>query len=294
MPKPDYTFQASIVIACEGPLDGEIRTGPAGFRRSRDGAMLHHVLSDAQYWAEEFRNTDSLQHHVTLLENPTRADVVAAIAEAGDFLHHYKRDPGWNGGQINFAFAGHGVDGGELVLADAKLSPDEIAETIAECTWTREQTSLRLAVVLDSCFSGRTLAKLLLHRFHGTHYLLIDGFAAALHDELAWELEALSHGALTFTMRNRGNAHVDQNRLARAVQEQDEDYLRFALQAYVPNPVTYLTEGDQHSIDLINGHEMEIKGCGTVDVIGEVTLDQLLEKVEQTRAHPDLFRTIEL
>ena len=293
MPKPDSNFQASIVIACEGSLDGEVRSGPAGIRRSRDGAKLDHVLSDAQYWAQKFRKAVP-QQHVVLLENPTRAEVVAAIAEAGDFLRHYRGKPEWNGGQINFAFAGHGAEGGELVLADAKFSPDEIAETIVECTWTRDQTSLRLAVILDSCFSGKTLSKLILHRFHSTQYLLIDGFAAALHDEVAWELEALGHGALTFAMSNPGNHHVDQSRLARAVQENDQAYLRLALQAYVPNPVTYLTEGDQHSIDLINGHAMEIKGCGTVDVINKVTLDQLLEKIEQTRAHPDLDSFIKL
>ncbi len=286
MPKPDYNFTASIVIACEGPSDGQIRKGPGGLRRSRDGAKLNYVLSDARYWSETF-DEDSPHHHVVLLENPTRAEVIDAIAEAGDFLRHYKDEPEWFAGQINLAFAGHGTKSGALVLADAELSPDEIAETIVEYTWPREQNSLRFSVVLDSCFSGKTLAKLLVHPFHGEHYLLIDGFAAALHDEYAWELEELEHGAFTFTMRNPGNAHVDRNRLARAVNENDETYLRLALQGFVPNPVTYLTEGEQHSIDLINGHAMEIKGCGTVDLINEVTLDQLIEKIEQIRASSD-------
>lgn len=294
MPKPDYNFQASVVVACEGPEDGTLRTGPAGNRRSRDGAKLAHVVADAEYWAEQFGSEETQAHHVILLQNPTRAAVVAALAEAGDFLHQHKDAPAWCGGQINLAFAGHGTEAGELVLVDASISADEITNTIVEHTWTGHEPRLRLSVVLDCCFAGRTLAELILHPFHGLHYLLIDGFAAALHDELAWELEAWGHGALTFTMRNPGNAHVDPNRLARAVENGDLEYLRLALQAFVPNPVTYLTEGDQHSIDLINGHSLQIKGCGTVDVLGQPTSDQLIRAIEEVRARPDIDRLIEL
>lgn len=289
MAKPDYDFQASVVVGCEGPGDGLQRSGPAGPRTSRDGARLAHVLADASHWAREFDPGESETKQVVLLENPDRAAVLAAIAEAGGFLRHHEGQPGWRGGQINLAFSGHGTDSGDLVLADGELSPDEILETIAESSPApANHTCLRLAVVLDCCFSGRTLARTLLHRLHSTHFLLIDGFAAALHDELAWELDSLGHGALTFTMRNRGNAHVDQNRLARAVEEQDEEYLRLALQAFVPNPVTYLTEGDQHSIDLINGHSLEIKGCGGIGLLDGLVLDQLLEKMEHVRANPNL------
>lgn len=294
MPKPDYNFQASVVVACEGPEEGTLRTGPAGSRRSRDGAKLAHVVADAEYWAEQYRGEKSQAHHVIFLRNPTSAAVVAAIAEAGDHLQKHKSAPAWGGGQFNFAFAGHGTEAGELVLIDASLSADVIANTIVEHTWAGHESKLRLSVVLDCCFSGRTLAELLLHPFHGLHYFLIDGFAAALHDELAWELEAWGHGALTFTMRNPGNGHVDRKRLARAVEENDEEYLRLALQAFVPNPVTYLTAGDQHSIDLINGHSLQIKGCGTIDVLGQPTRDQLFRAIEEARGRPDIDRLIEL
>lgn len=294
MPKPNYSFQASVVIACEGPDEGTLRTGPAGSRRSRDGAKLAHVVADAEYWAKQFRSGESQANHVILLRNPTRAQVLASMAEAGSYLYQHKGESGWGGGQINLAFAGHGTEAGELVLADDSLSADEIAKTIVEHTWTGHEPRLRLSVVLDCCFSGRTLAELILHPFHGLHYLLIDGFAAALHDELAWELEAWGHGALTFTMRNPGNVHVDPKRLARAVEENDEQYLRLALQAFVPNPVTYLTEGDQHSIDLISGHALQIKGCGTLDVLGQPTIDQLLRAIEELRTCPDIDRLIEL
>lgn len=287
MAKPDYEFQASVVIGCEGPFEGTQRSGPAGPRTSRDGAKLKNVLADAYHWAGDFDSEGSETKQVTLLENPDRAEVLAAIAEAGNFLRCYEDRPGWRGGQINLAFAGHGTEGGDFVLSDGELLVDEFLETFAESTPApANHRCVRLAVVLDSCFSGRSLARMLLHPLHSSHFLLIDGFAAALHDEFAWELDSLGHGALTFTMRNRGNAHIDQNRLARAVEEQDEEYLRLALQAYVPNPVTYLTEGNQHSIDVINGGLLQIKGCGEIGIDDTFVLDQLLEKMEDVRANP--------
>ncbi len=61
-----------------------------------------------------------------------------------------------------------------------------------------------------------------------------------MHHELAWEVPALGHGALTFTLANPGNAHVDEGRLAQAVEKGDGTYLRLAHQDFVPNPVSNL------------------------------------------------------
>lgn len=91
-----------------------------------------------------------------------------------------------------------------------------------------------------------------------------------------------------------GNAHVDQEQLAKAVEQRDEGYLQLALQRFVPNPVPYLTEGDQHSLDLINGHWLEIKGWGRVDVLGDVCLDELLYALEQVRGNPEPGLCIEI
>lgn len=190
------------------------------------------------------------------------------------------------GGSFRFAFAGHGTQQGNLVLADGELAPEELAELIAVSIESNSAMRRRLALVFDSCFSGLTLARIMLHPLHGARLSILDGFAAAMHDELAWEIDALGHGALTFTLANPGNAHVDADRLAQAVERRNETYLRLALQGFVPNPVSYLTEADQHSLDLINGHLLEVKGLGSVDVLGDVSLDQLLAVLEHVRANP--------
>jgi hypothetical protein len=299
----DYLYQAGIAVGCEGPGPGVVRTSPVGMRRSRDGAHLQNVLADARHWHEAFladaeswseerRGCDSTRF--ILLENPRRAEVEDALVECGQFLHQFSDRPDWNGGSLHFAFSGHGTDKGELVLADGEFSPDELIELIAATVDPNPPKRRRLGLVFDSCFSGLTLARIIVHPAHGSRVSIPDGFAAALHDEFAWELDSLGHGALTFTMQNPGNAHVDRNRLAKAVEQGDEAYLRLALQGFVPNPVTYLTEGDQHSLDLTNGHWLEIKGWGGVDVLGDVSLDELLHALERIRSHPEPDQRVEI
>lgn len=292
----DYLYQAAVVIGCEGPEDGLLRSGPLGSRRSRDGAHLEHVLADARHWRESFSdagkdqsdgNRSTIDPLVITLENPTQAVVNDAIAECGSFLQQFRERPDWSGGSFYFAFAGHGTEEGDLVLTDGELTSDELVELIAASVEPDPPIRRRLGLVFDSCFSGLTLARIMLHPLHGSRVSILDGFAAAMHDELAWEIDALGHGALTFTMANPGNAHVDRDRLARAVEQGDERYLRLALQGFVPNPVSYLTEADQHSLDLLNGHLLEVKGLGSVDVLGDVSLDQLLTALEQVRANPE-------
>jgi hypothetical protein len=277
---------ASISIACDGSAPGVIRSGPGGLRRLRTGAQLQNVVADAQYWHKIFKedvDPPGAGRHI-LLENPTKKDVLDALDDVGSYLEESIRvgAPGWPGGELHFAFSGHGTDDGKLELADNELSATELVDSIVAPMSSAKYTR-RIGVVFDSCYSGLTLAQLLLHPETGRHISLRDGFAAALHDEGAWELDHLGHGALTFTMKNAGNAHVDFSKLARAVQENDQKYLRLALQAFVPNPVTYLTEGDQHSIDLLNGHYVKVKGAGSIEVLGAVSLTQLLDALERAR-----------
>ena len=51
----------------------------------------------------------------------------------------------------------------------------------------------RLALVLDCCHSGRALAEVVVDKRQKTDFLLIDGFAACMHDELSWELDLLGN-----------------------------------------------------------------------------------------------------
>jgi hypothetical protein len=95
---------------------------------------------------------------VTLLINPRRSEVLASLRNAAAYVREYRDDPAWLGGQVEFIFAGHGRENGHLELAEDSLSAAEIVEQFAASSRSAAVKRLRLAVVLDSCFSGRTLA----------------------------------------------------------------------------------------------------------------------------------------
>lgn len=271
-------YSASVVIACRGPSSGVVRDSPIGPRRSRDGALLTSVVADGQYWHSHLKN-DRVNCHL-LLTDPTKAEVLDGVIAATEVLESHRNDLGWSGGQIDLVFSGHGTEEGTLQLSDSLLSVEELAEIIvARAGGLRRLVGL----VLDCCYSGLALAQLLTHPQHGRAFTVVDGFAASLHNEVAWELDSLSHGALTFTMKHPGNAHVESERLARAVDQGDDEYLRLALQAFVPNPVTYLTRGDQHSLDLVNGHYLTIKGHGSVEIGDTTTLSRLVAAMDRAR-----------
>ncbi len=278
---------ASIVVACEGPGVGVVRDGPAGPRRSRTGANLAFVQADAHHWDQV--QSEGTSYH-KLFVNPTKNEVLEAVADA--IVACNASVEGGAGGRLDFAFAGHGNQDGSLVLSDNHLAPQELVDAVVGATRSKRRQAL--GIVLDCCFSGRALAEIICSDEHATGLILVeDGFAAALHDEEAFEIDSLNHGALTFTMRYPGNRHVDQSRLARAVNENDDEYLRYALQGFVPNPVAYLTEGDQHSIDLTNGHYVEVKGGGHFDVLGRVPVRQVLDALEAAR-HADCGASVSI
>ena len=81
--------------------------------------------------------------------------------------------------------------------------------------------------------------------------------------------------------------------LARAVREGDEEYLRWALHRHTPNPVTYLTQGDQTGVEVMNGWHIEAKGGGSVDLLGDLTLYRVLDALERARI-ADLYETVRL
>jgi hypothetical protein len=231
-----------------------------------------------------FADSSPLRYHQQLI-NPRRQEVLDALSEASRAADDARRESGWHGGQVDFAFAGHGTPAGGLCVTDAEVNAQDLVDAVLAARTSSEQRYLSL--VLDACYSARVLCEVLADERHSTDLLLIDGFAASLHDEAAWELERLGHGALTFAMRNRGNRHVDRGRFARAVKTNDEAFLRFALQAFTPNPVTYLTEGEQNSVEVLNGHGLSVQGSGRIEVLSRPKPDDLFEALERARDADD-------
>jgi hypothetical protein len=294
---------AFIAIACSGPTEGEIRSSPAGIRHSKDGADLNFTTADAMFFIdkmcthssdghdapdEEYVKFTKMPGRCAQLTDPSVGEFEEALRLASEYVSQYVGTRHWSGGGISLCYSGHGAETtGALVLKDGDLTGAQLAEMIA-ANVEEGSHGRGVELLLDSCFAGAFMADFLAASCSPDMQDKIhprEMWIASLHDELAWELPELSHGALVFTLKNPGNAHADHWKLGEAVHNRDEQYVRMALQGFVPNPVTYLTEGEQHSINLINGHHLEVKGAGYFELPPFESFDstQLIDALERAR-----------
>lgn len=283
-------------MACSGPGESMLRSGPGGPRRSREGATLAHVEADARHWHEVFQSEKSspspVGSHALLIE-PMRSEVLDALCGVSEAVETFAAEDDWGGGQVDFAFAGHGTPDGQLVVRDGVISAREILDAVLAPSRANGEKR-RLSLVLDSCYSGRTLAEVVVDERQASDFLLIDGFAACMHDEVAWELDLLGHGALSFAMGARTDARKgpdasthDQTSLARAVRERNDAATRAALCRHTPNPVTYLTDGDQCAVEVINGWHIGPQGGGSIELLGHLSVPSVLNALERARSADD-------
>lgn len=278
MPHPDYDYQAAVLAACSGPSQSAPSCeGPAGTFVSKAHARLNHAVADVEAWARYTyiapppMGSERLRHK-TVLQEATRQRIVEAIADANDRLNAHNRESA--GGTLDFYYSGHGHPNGDLCLADGPLSPDELANC-----WVRGNTSGRtrhVRLVLDCCHAGMTLARLYLHTGHWKSYVLRDAWVASLPGEEAFELPRLGHGVLTYTMLRPDPLH-----LLGGVHDERRDPTDHEIKQVrktLRESTQYLTNGKQHSLDMINGHYVRVPGMSNVgiELMDRVwTLDEL-------------------
>ncbi len=167
-------------------------------------AQLACTTADLQVmeeWGSTEWGMDAWHRHLITRLEPTYRSVSDAFAEAAGWLAqqadtHSKFD----GAQIAFTFSGHGREGdGTLLLHDENyFSVDDLLETLAKLKET-VPGGHGLVVLLDSCYSGefllRILQKLLLAEDSLVPEYLV---ASSLHDEVSWESSELKHGLATY------------------------------------------------------------------------------------------------
>lgn len=278
---------ATIAIACSGSGQGSIRSGPGGRRRSKNGALLQLTSADARRFLatvplveDDIADTPDLPRAQLLIE-PSIAEFLGAVHLASLYVERRKGD--WSGGGLTVFYSGHGAPvTGALVLRDGEITAGELLHLLALKHPRHDGTELGVELMLDSCYSAAFLAEFIAES-QDTLVSPRDSWAASLHNEIAWELDELGHGALSFSLLFPGNAHVDHDALAHAIHVGDEKYIRMALKSFVPNPVTYLTERDQHEVRLTSGHYLEVVGAGACELAdaGRVTKDQILDVLER-------------
>lgn len=250
MPTPDYAYQAHVQVACSGDEQGPAQgVGPVGKFSSKSRTRLAYAVKDVSAWASRFaRGTEAgIADQVgfqVVLEEPSRDQVAEAVAEAIERLDFYFEEH--SGGSLNFVFSGHGAANGDLLLRDQALSIDELMDWCAAGRAGERRRMRHLRLVLDSCYSGAALARMILHPAHGDRVVLRDALAACLPNQEAFELPRLKHSVLTHTrLRPYADALPDPGWTAHDLTE----YRRAERES-----TQYLTNGRQHALDLVNGH----------------------------------------
>ncbi len=128
----------------------------------------------------------------------------SALDDVGKWFVETSEDADFDGGSLVFTYSGHGREGdGALCLnQDTYFTADDF---IAACLDIRKACPsdgrLKLALILDSCYSGAFLLNVLeqvLHKYDDLFYPDYF-FAASMPDEQAWEVSSIEHGLATYS-----------------------------------------------------------------------------------------------
>lgn len=278
---------ATISVGASGVAPSSIAVdGPWGMVRSRDGSVLEAVSADAEFWNRHFASHSDDQGFHILLIDPSRDEVLSSAAAADRYLA--QKRGGHYAGEFHFAFSGHGTSDGELVLHDGVVSAVEIIDA---ATAGVEGASKRwIGMSLDCCHAARALAELLVYSRICERFSLRDAFAASLHDEFAYEWPDLRHGVYTYTMANPGGpipTDFPGGNIHDAAPLTDNTQERIEWQHLRSDPVAYLTNGEQHVLDVMNSHILSVRGAGEAslaDLDHDVTdVQEILDIIEKLR-----------
>jgi hypothetical protein len=241
---------------------------------------LRYAVADVEAWAGRFRDGEHDEGDIVdchlLLKQPTASQLSDALAHAVERLDFYFEESA--GGSLNLVFSGHGSRQGDLVLADRLVSPDELMEWCAAGRAGGSGKTRHLRTVIDSCHSGLTFCRMLLHQHHWKRLVIRDGYAACLPSEEAFEIRSLAHSVLTYSMLRPGRS------LVWDVPNLTGDELR-EVRKTLRESTQWLTNGEQHAVDMINGHSISLFGTQSggrppIKVLGIASLDELTEAVD--------------
>jgi hypothetical protein len=238
-------------------------------------------------------DTGKREHHIRLV-NPDSKRFADATRQAASFLNTFVSAEDWEGGQITLLYAGHGAeDTGALVLRDHQLSAEELLEGFSMVV-PHTSRRCRLDIVLDSCFAAAFITSLLAeaHKSYAETFFPCTLFAASLHDEVAWEFPRFGHGVWTHSFMMQGSQpNLAQPRWKLLFQVLWRRWLRKEHQQLYNGGVSFITEGDQHSMGYENGH-MEVHGKGYFNIPPSCTdpciMRRLLECARRSRGQIEI------
>lgn len=166
-------------------------------------------IPDITYWDDHWRDKPGYRGATHQYHHGVKIDIdYAGLAESfGQIQQYFKteayNDLNFDGGLLNFCFSGHGREGdGALCLAnDTFLTPDDFLDFCLETRRAAPGTErLRIAVMLDSCFSGAFILRVLEALLYEHDDDLVPEYllASSMPDEESFELPSIGHGLSTF------------------------------------------------------------------------------------------------
>jgi hypothetical protein len=285
-----YAIGAVLTVASSGGDEFEKVNTIFGQMRSRSGAKLKYTLNDVQSLKKHMptfgANVKGDLIHYELTE-PSKLELISTIKEITSLLGSSEAKRGEKK-VFNIIYAGHGqTTDGSWMLGNETFSGQELHKIISE-TYEANNFKLHIDLILDSCYSSRFLIDFMVSSQEHEFVYPFDCVVSSLPDEKSWEMDFLKHGAMSFHLTNNGNSYVDSAELARAIDQQDFRIIVKSLQGVtVPNPVTLLTNGRQHSVILTSGHHIEVQGAGHIELdehFGALTHTDLSETLARAKA----------
>lgn len=231
MSERDRNFWFNLVIGCSGP-DSTSQTvvGSNGFR-SRNAAKLAYAMADVKrlrnlvsghvtmapdrVFPRGYRLTAGNFHETLYLTEATSSDLDGAFAALRSFFEKNEDDPEWDGGQVNFFFAGHGanrhaalpIDRGGLCLKDTVIGAQEMQHKLMN-TLPRSVRqkwyglsfpgNCRIDMYLDCCYSGQFVAAFVGRLLEDCKGLVPGKFwCSSMPFQKSFEIDAMQHGVFT-------------------------------------------------------------------------------------------------
>jgi hypothetical protein len=284
-------YESGIVLSIASPGGGEAEECDAFLGRMwcRAGAKLKYVINDVEKFGEDTPTYGGYLQDTPIFKQliaPTISEVRNSIRETIERLVERKMTPGQKN-VFNLIYAGHGRSSdGAMEFSDGALSGEDFYQELVE-HYGDHPNKLHVNIVLDSCYSARFLIDFIFNSQSNETIYGFDCKVSALPDEKSYEMDFIEHGAFSFSLTHPGNCYVDATELARAVDNRDLRTIVKSLQGITaPNPVAFLTNGRQHSIELISGHHLSIPGAGSielVDYLGTLTHAGLTDAIARAK-----------
>jgi len=243
---------------------------------SKDTCDLNYTTADCDFFYESLRedhyDTGIYEKHLRLI-NPTVKELNDSIDEGIEYLNCFVKEDTFNGGNIIFIFSGHGSkDTGNLLLKDNSFSAKDLLKGVLRKRLKNEDR-LRVDIILDSCFSGAFLIRLIEEVWNNFEkdIFLCNAWSSSSFDEVSYEYPKYKHGLFTYVWKSKQEV-VEKVKGKLHLLMDYQDKLK---------PVEELFYNMQNPIEYINGTLSKGNELISVVELNDITFEIITNKLKK-------------